>query len=46
MEEEAPLIFYGVETEYGVFRNFYPSVFKEGNFEYPTNEHYFQSKKF
>jgi predicted NAD-dependent protein-ADP-ribosyltransferase YbiA (DUF1768 family) len=38
--------FYGKTKEYGFFSNFYPSPFAEGDRNYKTTEHYFQSKKF
>ncbi len=38
--------FYRKEGEYGFMSNFFASPFAVGEVQYPTNEHYFQSKKF
>lgn len=46
MEKLVPVKFYRKNEEFGFFSNFYPSVFEENGVKYPTNEHYFQSKKF
>ncbi len=45
-EEEQPIKFYKKNQQYGFLSNFYESPFKEGDFFYKTNEHYFQSKKY
>ena len=45
MQEQA-VNFYLPKDEYGEFSNIYPSPFTVEPFEYASNEHYFQSKKF
>ena len=46
MDNDEPIKFYRKDAPFGYFSNFYPSPFKVGEINYPTNEHYFQSKKF
>ncbi len=50
MEADPPpqkiIHFYGKTEAYGFMSNFYHSPFTVGDKKYPTNEHYFQSKKF
>lgn len=44
MQDNEPVSFYNVHTQ--PFSNFFPSLFAIGGKEYPTAEHYYQSKKF
>lgn len=48
MENTQPnrILFYNLNEPYAEFMNTYPSLFKENDFVYKSNEHYFQSKKF
>jgi ribA/ribD-fused uncharacterized protein len=41
-----PILFYGVNDEYGEFSNFAPFPIKIRNRTWPTTEHYFQAQKF
>ncbi len=41
-----PLLFYGVNAEYGAFSNFAPYPFTLKGRRWPTSEHYFQAQKF
>lgn len=44
--ETEPIKFYEKESPYYYFTNFYHSPFEVNGKIYPTNEHFFQSKKF
>lgn len=46
MSERAIIQFYQVKNPYGEFSNFSQFAFTVDGREYPTSEHYFQSKKF
>jgi predicted NAD-dependent protein-ADP-ribosyltransferase YbiA (DUF1768 family) len=46
MQEQEPVNFYLPTDDYGEFSNIYPSPFTVGPYQYATNEHFFQSKKF
>ena len=45
-EGDHPIKFYKKDEEFGYFSNFYKSPFEVAGIVYPTNQHYFQSKKF
>ena len=42
----SPIKFFGTTCEFGCFSNMYPASFTINNKKYPTNEHFFQAKKF
>ena len=44
--KEDVILFYGTKGDLGFLSNFYPAPFVLDGNHYPTNEHYFQSKKF
>jgi ribA/ribD-fused uncharacterized protein len=42
----SPIRFFGTTCEFGCFSNMFPAKFTINKISYPTNEHFFQAKKF